>query len=137
MQRSQDLLDAYKRAAAAIAQGTASPGEHLSGFSEVSSIGTDPDEWDVGREAVARAFETERQARGGQPLPATVGDPEAWAEQDFGWVIDRPVFRLPNGQEQRFRLTVICHRENGEWKVLHQHFSIGVPNEDVPVFQDG
>lgn len=32
-----------------------------------------------------------------------------------------------------FLLTTIVHREHGAWNVLHQHSSIGVPNEQVPV----
>lgn len=134
MERSQELLDAYIRAAEKLSQGTDAPGELFSSFPDVSSFGTAPDEWWLGRDTLIQVVETERQAREGLGLSYLPGHPDAWAEGDFGWVTDQPVIRLPNGHEQAFRLTSVMHKENGTWKVVHQHFSLGVPNEEVEPF---
>ena len=41
-------------------------------------------------------------------------------------------FRLGE-QEGPFRLTIVYRREDGVWKMVHFHSSIGVPNEDAIV----
>jgi ketosteroid isomerase-like protein len=47
-------------------------------------------------------------------------------------VIDRgPTARLPNGTEIPCRHTLVLHREEGEWKLVHEHVSIGVRNEEL------
>ena len=47
-------------------------------------------------------------------------------------MIDRgPLFRMPDGTEIPFRNTVIFRQEDGEWKVVHGHSSIGVRNEEM------
>jgi ketosteroid isomerase-like protein len=33
------------------------------------------------------------------------------------------------------RATTILQKESGRWKIVHQHSSIGVPNEQVESFQ--
>jgi ketosteroid isomerase-like protein len=35
----------------------------------------------------------------------------------------------PDGTEIEFRMTAVFHNENGQWKVVQQHASVGVPNE--------
>src|SRR5215469_619011 len=64
----------------------------------VSIIGTDPTEWSTDRAAIVQAMDAQRQAsdQGVQTIPT---DPQAWAEGDLGWVVDRPRLRLPNGTE--------------------------------------
>lgn len=32
-----------------------------------------------------------------------------------------------------FRLTTVMHLEQGRWKIIQLHFSIGVPNSDLPI----
>jgi hypothetical protein len=43
--------------------------------------------------------------------------------------LDKPSFVLPNGARLPTRLTAVLHQEEGEWKVVHLHFSVGVPDE--------
>jgi SnoaL-like domain len=33
------------------------------------------------------------------------------------------------------RATTILQKESGRWKIVHQHSSIGVPNDQVEAFQ--
>jgi len=134
MQRSQELLDAYLRGSEEGLRGE--PDRNHSSFAELSIIGTDPTEWSVGRDFLAQ-LDAERAGMkamfeaGGK---VTHEDTAAWAEGDFGWVIDRLTVRAPDGREARLRTTSVCHRENGVWTWVHQHVSIGVPNDQVPLF---
>jgi len=65
-------------------------------------------------------------------LIAIVGsDPMAYSEGTVGWVADRPRFRLDDGTESPIRLTAMFHKEQGAWKMVHFHVSVGVPNEDL------
>lgn len=135
MERSQELLDVYTNAFAAMAQG-ASFADYLSSFPDVSVIGTDPDELWIGRETVLQAFNADRKAAEGRGIFYTPGTPQAWTEGDIGWVFDRPTLRMPGAPDLRLRVTFVSHRESGTWKVVHQHVSIGVPNNQVEVFHD-
>ncbi len=55
----------------------------------------------------------------------------AFEEGTVGWVADQGTFRMPDGTEVPFRMTVVVHREDGDWKVVQEHASIGVRNEDA------
>ncbi len=59
------------------------------------------------------------------------GEPEAYRERDVGWVIDRPVFRTRDGAAITCRATTLYDREDGAWKIVHNHYSIGVPTEEL------
>jgi SnoaL-like domain len=48
-----------------------------------------------------------------------------------GFATDEPRFVLPDGQFLPTRLTGVLHQEGGEWKVVHLHFSVGVPDEEA------
>jgi ketosteroid isomerase-like protein len=37
------------------------------------------------------------------------------------------------GSSTPFRLTAVMHREQGKWKIIQLHFSIGVPNSQLPI----
>jgi ketosteroid isomerase-like protein len=95
----------------------------------VLAIGSDPNEWWEGYDTIARMFKAQLREMGGIQIKA--GEMNAFIEGTVGWVADRPTFRLPNGQELTFRGTAIFHKEDGEWKIVHLHHSIGVPNEDA------
>jgi hypothetical protein len=43
----------------------------------------------------------------------------------------RAELRLPDGGELPFRITCVLHREEGEWKFVQSHASIGVANEQT------
>lgn len=34
------------------------------------------------------------------------------------------------------RLTAVLHREDGRWKLVHMHVSVGVPDEEVGELQE-
>jgi ketosteroid isomerase-like protein len=45
---------------------------------------------------------------------------------DVGWTVDRPTIELAAVQRFETRLTFVFHREDGAWKVVHAHTSVGV-----------
>jgi len=55
----------------------------------------------------------------------TPGDLRAFESGEVGWVVDRPTFRLADGQQLDTRLTLILHREDGTWRIVHSHASVG------------
>ncbi len=93
-------------------------------------LGTDPNEWWEGFEALREAMRAQSEALGGMQIVA--GQLQAYREGGVGWVIDRDAsFRLPDGREIPFRSTLVFRREDGEWKLVHLHSSIGVSNEEM------
>ncbi len=134
MERSQEVLDLYRRLVRGQLQGLPID-QVVSSSPALSVFGTAPEEWWTDRATITRMLEAVFQAgdQGMQALPA--GDAQAWSEGDFAWVVDRPRMRAPNGAEVQLRVTTILHREGAQWKVIHQHASIGVPNDQVEAFR--
>lgn len=93
-----------------------------------SIIGTAPGEWVRDPAALRLGFETEG-------LRLTPGSPEAYEEGSIGWAIDEPLMGFPDGGTIRIRLTMVFRQENDGWKLLHAHFSVGVPDEEVAELQ--
>jgi ketosteroid isomerase-like protein len=136
MRRSHELLDAYTHVFQDIQDGRiTSANDFLSSSDEVSVIGTDPSEWWTGRENVAPILDA--QFAWFRQLAATfnTSSAEAWTDGDLGFVVDQPTVTLKDGRSVQMRATTILQKESGSWKVVHQHFSIGVPNEQVEAFQ--
>ncbi|MDQ4078730.1 MAG: nuclear transport factor 2 family protein [Chloroflexota bacterium] len=136
MEPSAELKDVYLRSYDAYTNGDLAVIEH--GFSrrkEVVMIGTDPDEWVRGYDAIIEMFRRTLPAQQQMGLTLIPGEPEAYSEGTVGWVIDRPTFRTHDGFEVTCRATTLYHREDGAWKIIHNHYSIGVPNEEVDAFQ--
>jgi SnoaL-like domain len=134
MQRSQDLFEAYQRMYHDLTQG-APLVRFLAASADVTGIGTDPTERWADRETFLRAAGPQLEAfgqLGAQYIPQQAA---AWTEQDVGWVIDQPTIRLHDGRAVQLRVTSIFRREDGDWKLVHQHSSIGVPNEAVEAFR--
>jgi hypothetical protein len=46
-------------------------------------------------------------------------------------VADRTLITLPDGTTIQLRSTLVFQRENGSWKVVQHHNSVGVPNEEL------
>jgi hypothetical protein len=91
-------------------------------------IGTAPGEWVTERERLLFGFETEGVRMEG-------GDPQGWEEGTAGWVVDQPTLFYPDGSSIRTRLTAIMLKTGRAWKIVHAHFSVGVPDEEVVELQ--
>jgi ketosteroid isomerase-like protein len=58
-------------------------------------------------------------------------DLEVHVAGEVGWAEGHMRFTLPDGAERQARLTAVLAREDGRWRVVQSHSSIGVPNEDT------
>lgn len=88
-------------------------------------VGTTEDEWLADRD----------QWIGEGALTMEPDDPRGWEEGEIGMFADRPTLRFPDGTGVRTRMTAVLKREEGEWKLLSAHFSVGVPDEEVVELQ--
>ncbi len=106
----------------------------LSDDADALAIGTDASEWAQGREAIM-AFFRDSGPDGTLQLTIPVHDVAAYEEGDVGWAVARIAFEV-DGREVPVRMTTVMHREDGEWRLLQMHASIGVPNEEMahPMF---
>ena len=93
-------------------------------------IGTDPQEWADSR-AEFIAF-LEAQMTEAETVRMEAGeDPRCFEEGMMGWVADRPTFVLGDGTTVPSRMTAVMRQEDGEWKLVHAHWSVGVPNREA------
>lgn len=90
-------------------------------------IGNDPGEWIEDRDGLNAWI----QAGGTVKAEITVQNIRAMCEGSVGWTMDRVMVTLPTGVEVPIRHTRIFHKEDGEWKMVHLHASIPVPNEKI------
>jgi ketosteroid isomerase-like protein len=106
----------------------------LSRDPSVLSIGTDANEWAEGHDTIMGLLR--ESAPGELGFSAGLDDVKAFREGDVGWAVSRGYFEA-GGKRVHTRTTVVVHREDGEWKALHAHSSIGVPNDHMldPMFQ--
>lgn len=61
--------------------------------------------------------------------------PTGYREGSMGWFVDEPYYGFPDGGGMRTRLTAVLREEDGRWKVVHLHVSVGVPDEEVQELQ--
>ena len=132
MEQADELAALTRRLYRAVEAGdTATVDRHVSGRPDALFIGTDPAEWWEGAGPFLAAMRGQAEAIGGQ-IRLTTGQLRAYREGDVGWVIDDgPTLRFPDGNEVRARHSLIYRREDGEWRLVHEHISFGVPNEAV------
>jgi ketosteroid isomerase-like protein len=92
------------------------------------AIGIDPAEWWEGgglvREKLAAQFEAGLSGARFEPTRL-----RAYEEGDVGWVADQPRVVLPGGTTASLRVTAVFHREDGVWRMVQNHASFEVPNE--------
>ena len=131
MDRSDAIKEIYNNVCRALAAGnTATLGQMLSQQDGLIMLGTDPQERWVGHDRVIRIFRAQAEEIGGG-LPLSPGDPQAFAEGTVGWVEDQVNFNLPDGNQLAGRVTMVFHQEDGAWKIVQAHVSLGVPNEEA------
>jgi ketosteroid isomerase-like protein len=129
MEESAEVRDAilrfYERFSAGDPDGFA---HGLADVPGVSVIGSGPDEGHDDRESWVDAYRT-----GIAELRLTLrgDDPRGYEDGTLGWGVDRPSFVLPDGSYLPTRMTAVLHNEAGDWKVVHLHFSVGVPDEEA------
>ncbi len=98
----------------------------------VLAIGT-AGEWLEGREQWIAATEALMHEMEGFRMEAGE-EPHCYEEGSMGWVADRPKAVMPDGTIST-RLTGVVRQEEGEWRFVHLHLSVGVPDEEVVELQ--
>ncbi len=134
MEKSTEIRDLILRSYQAMTAGDMAFLErHISHEPDTTSIGTDPGEWWVGFDTIVRIARAQYQEMGGSMSSVKVvnSDPQAFQEGTVGWVADHPTFEMPGGIQIASRMTAVFHQEDGAWKIVQQHISMGVRNEDL------
>ena len=130
MRESPELIALVERMYAAQAAGDVEwLSTLLSASDDALTIGTDAAEWWEGSQIRDR-WRAQVEAFGGTAR-MTATRLRAFEDGDVGWVADEPQVVLPNGTTLPFRITAVFRREDGEWRMVQGHTSVGVPNEDA------
>jgi ketosteroid isomerase-like protein len=97
-------------------------------------IGSDASEWAEGHDEIMRGFRD--LSPGGDRINVGLDDVTAFREGSVGWAASRGYFES-DGKRVPVRSTAVFHQEDGEWKTVQVHVSIGVPDERImdPMFQ--
>ena len=90
-------------------------------------IGTDAEEWWTSGQVV----DAVAAASGGDDIRAVADDIDVHIHGDIAWAGGRGRFTRADGAERPVRMTGVLVREDGQWKVVQSHASIGVPNADI------
>lgn len=130
-QLMRDILDAMARS------DVGTIGRTTSHEACVLGIGSDPTEWAEGYDKLMRLW---RESTPDSELGVTVGldDVTGYREGSVGWAAGHGYFEV-EGRRVPVRMTAVVHQEDGEWKAVQTHASIGVPNDRMldPMFQGG
>ena len=103
----------------------------------VVGIGSDPSEWSKGFDETLRLW-SESMPDATLQVHAGLDDVEAFREGGVGWAAGRGWFDV-EGRRVPVRMTAVLHQEDGDWKIVQTHASIGVPNDRMfdPMLQPG
>ncbi len=130
MEQSEELRDLVLRFFEAMSSGDISILENLfSQKDEVLAIGSDPDEWWDNYKKIISVFKTQLKEMDGVEI--AVVDLKAYREGSAGWFASRATLKPTGDLEIPFRITGVFHQEEGSWKILQWHASIGVSNEEA------
>ena len=103
---------------------------HVSDDPGTRLIGSDPDEILDGGAAV-RAFLAGEVASAGGRAAFAPADVAAYSEGTVGWATANLRITLPDGRYVTPRWSAVLRREEGVWRFVQTHASIGVPNDAV------
>lgn len=101
---------------------------HISRLEGSRLAGSDPAEWFDGP-AAAAFLKRELQGTGGNVR--TLDDLEAFSEGTVGWGMARFTITFADGSTVSPRWSAVFHQEDGDWKFVQLHASVGVSNEDA------
>ena len=131
MERSAELESLIARWFEGASTGDASMvAKHVSPSASARLIGSDPDEIFRGGKAVADFLrgEVEHAAGNASFVPS---DTEAFSEGSVGWASTSVKITMPDGKFVTPRWTSVFHKEDGIWKFVQTHASVGVPNDQI------
>ncbi len=128
MEEASDVTQSWRRFCERLTGGDADSFDELVSREATVIIGTAPEEWIDDRARMRFGFESEG-------VGLTPVDPVAWAEGSLGFVLDKPRFTFPDGAGIDTRVTAVLKLEDDVWRIVHAHFSVGVPDAEVARLQ--
>lgn len=103
---------------------------HVSLSPAACLIGSDPGEYLLGGDEIARFLRGEVEGAAGKVTFAP-RDVRALSEGGVGWATALLTITLPDGRHVSPRWSAVVHREDGAWRFVQTHASIGVANDQV------
>jgi ketosteroid isomerase-like protein len=103
---------------------------HVSRSDGTRLIGSDPGETFRGGDAVAQFLRGEVESAAGRAAFAPAGV-EAFQEGTVGWATAEVTITMPDGRHVSPRWSAVFRSEDGVWRFVQTHASIGVANEDI------
>jgi ketosteroid isomerase-like protein len=104
--------------------------KHVSTSESARLVGSDPDEWLQGGAEISTFLIGEVEGAGGA-VTFTPSDTEAFASGDVAWAATKLTIAMPDGRKVTPRWTAVLERNDGEWKFVQPHASIGVTNDHI------
>lgn len=131
MRESPELAKVIAGWFSAAAAGDASwRDRHVSRQPGLRIIGTDPEEWLSGGPAY-EFLRNEAETVGGR-VKVKIQEIEAFEEGDTGWGVALPEITLADGTTKVTpRWSAVFHREDGQWRLVQLHASIGRGNAEA------
>lgn len=130
MERSPEIEQLMRDMVSAIDRGDAtSVADGLSAEPGVVLIGTSPDEYTRTREAMERVLE-DSTPQGSSHIHVGLNEVSGYEEGDVAWADSTGTFRRDSDVVD-VRFTGVFRREQGEWRCVQAHSSIGVANEKM------
>jgi ketosteroid isomerase-like protein len=131
MERSIELEELIRAWFAAATKGdTSLVSEHVSMNDTTRLIGSDPAESFRGGAEVRDFLIGEVEGAGGRATFDPT-DTEAFCEGTVGWATTKITITMPDGGHVSPRWSAVFRREDGTWKFVQTHASIGIPNADI------
>ena len=131
MDRSPELEQLVAAWFAAASSGDASLIDaHVSLHGGTRLIGSDPGEVFKGGSAVAEFVRGEVEGAGGDATFAP-SDTEAFSEGSVGWATTNVTITMPDGKHVSPRWSAVFHMEDGVWRFVQTHASIGIANDEI------
>lgn len=114
----------------AVAQGDAAfLDQHMSSDPNMCLVGTDPDEMLHGQ--AAHDFMKREAGALKDRVKIRIKDCEAYSDGDYGWGLATPEIEVAPDRKKVTRWSGVFHRENGDWKLVQLHSSLGVDNAEA------
>jgi hypothetical protein len=104
---------------------------HFTSGPEPVVIGTDPAEWWQGSDEVMRAMGAQIAEMKAAGIGIERGKVRAYREGPVAWASDKAAFKLPDGTVVPIRITAVLTGDDGRWKLVQWHSSVGVANKEI------
>ena len=117
------LNDAYRRG------DVDTVGRSLSSDSATMVVGSDASEITRGRDEAVAMLRGDVEQRPADAPGWAIEEIDAYREGDVAWATILGPYPIGDGDAIPARGSVVCRREDGEWKIVNWTFSLAVPND--------